>query len=411
MKTYRTLQSSSLPLDYSHLECDICGSEDLADTTEGYVCRDCGTVLEVLKLQYDRPYNEEIVQYAPGLGKTQIGTKRERGVSPHSGRLHRLNRQNLITPNKETVNERAKAEISNIFSRLNLNEYTSIKEMVFDKFKQVRPQLRKGVKYRNTEKLVSIISYFCLKLRNVAINVYDLIDNSEITKSEFNDFCYQALVYFPQYAERNRKAYILQRVLEISEHFALGMSFYHLAEDILHKLWIGIKNTTDNVVAGLVSSISLICSRIGRVTVSSICTRLGIRMSTIQTQVKRKIFNKFRVEGFVSLIKSSDLLIKTMEKLGLLEPSPDTEVAASEEHVELVFGTASEVFNSHNEFDYYFFAVRGEYKAPAIITVKFNELKNNSHFRRRSKIKRYNLLDFEVYKYYNSKGPPNVYES
>ena len=140
-------------------------------------------------------------------------------------------------------------------------------------------------------------------------------------------------------------------------------------------------------------------------------------MSTIQTQVKRKIFNKFRVEGFVSLIKSSDLLVKTMEKLGLLEPSPDTseelpsEVAVSEEHVELVFGTASEVFNSHNEFDYYFFAVRGEYKAPAFITVKFNELKNNSHFRRRSKIKRYNLLDFEVYKYYNSKGPPDVYES
>ncbi len=68
--------SSDLVLD-SDLSCDICSSENIKDTSEGYVCGDCGVVLEIQKLQYHHPYDDNIVQYAP-LGKTQIGTIRER---------------------------------------------------------------------------------------------------------------------------------------------------------------------------------------------------------------------------------------------------------------------------------------------------------------------------------------------
>ncbi|MFX0144094.1 MAG: hypothetical protein ACFE9C_08450, partial [Candidatus Hodarchaeota archaeon] len=78
MATYRASPNSSISLDYSHLECDMCGSADIIDTSGGYVCRECGIVLEIQKLQYYRPYNEERIQYAKGAGKTQIGTNRER---------------------------------------------------------------------------------------------------------------------------------------------------------------------------------------------------------------------------------------------------------------------------------------------------------------------------------------------
>ncbi|MFW9874624.1 MAG: hypothetical protein ACFFG0_16075, partial [Candidatus Thorarchaeota archaeon] len=305
MATHKTLQDSALSSDGSFLMCDFCGSEDIVNTTGGYVCRECGNVLDIPILQYDRPYNEETIQYSIGLGKTQIGTERERTISPHSKRLHRLNKQNTINLNKYSVIERAKSEIKSVFSKLDLSEYDSIKDMVLEKFKEVRPQLRKGTKYRNTEKLVGIISYFCLKLRNVSINLYDLIEASEIERKEFNDFCLQVRRYLPEYADRNRRKYILQRVFEISEHFDLSMDFYHLAESILSKLWHLIKNTTDNALAGLVSSISLICNKVEQVSVSAICNRLGIRMSTIQLQVKKKIIQRFRVEGFISLIKSS----------------------------------------------------------------------------------------------------------
>ena len=77
LATYKVVQESTLP-SIASLECDICGSSDIIENPEGYVCRDCAVVLEIQKLQYDRPYNEDLIQYAKGVGKTQIGTRRER---------------------------------------------------------------------------------------------------------------------------------------------------------------------------------------------------------------------------------------------------------------------------------------------------------------------------------------------
>ena len=67
------------------LTCDICGSCDIVETIEGYSCRNCGVVLDTLKLEYHQPYNKDIMQYAV-LGTTQIGSPRERaqlGNSPY----------------------------------------------------------------------------------------------------------------------------------------------------------------------------------------------------------------------------------------------------------------------------------------------------------------------------------------
>lgn len=95
----------------------------------------------------------------------------------------------------------------------------------------------------------------------------------------------------------------------------------------MDKLWERIKNTTDNVIAGLVSSISVLCSLDfkNKVKVSSICDFLDIRMSTIQAQVKKNIFERFKVEGFVSLVKSSGLLAKIFEALGLIDGKREEE--------------------------------------------------------------------------------------
>lgn len=405
MATYKTLQESALPPNYSYLECDICGSADIVDTKGGYVCRECGIVLEIQKLQYDQPYNEDIIQYARGVGQTQIGTRRERAISPLSINLHRLNKHNSITDNEKAVIEKARIEISRIFNFLSLAEHDSIKKMALDKFKMVRNKLRPGSKYRNIEKLSSLIIYFCFKLRNISINPNELIEISMISKKEFNDFILQIQRYLPKYAERNRQDYILQRVLEISEHFELGMPFYFLAKKIMLRLWSGIKNTTDNVVAGLISSISLICSDNRAVSVSIICNRLGIRMSTVQAQVKKKIFDRFKVKDFVSLIKSSDLLVKIMEKLGLIESVEQQEVSI-EDHVEIVLGNAAETFNMQNTIGYYYFAVRGETKSPIIITLKINGFPLN--FEKPPKLKTQVLLNFELYKYQSSKDPPLI---
>lgn len=414
MATYKTLQNSSLTLSSLDLECDNCGSADIVDTRGGYVCRKCGLVLEVQKLQYDRPYNEEKLQHARGRGKTQIGNIRERRFSPQSRRLVRLNRQNSRLTTEEAVKEEARAEISRIFTSLDLSDYHIVKEMVFTKFSMIRPEFRPGLKYRNTKKLVATISYFCLKIQNVAINCQDLIENSNLTKKEFNDFCIQVRRYLPEYMERNRKDYIRNRLFEITEHFELGMPFYSLAGRILDKLWYTIKNTTDNVVAGLVSSISLLCNKIEKVSVSAICTRLSIRMSTIQAQVKKKIFKKFKVNGFISLIKSSNILVQIIEKLGLIEKreveEEPEEFFETDDHVEIVFGNV-EVFNSYNNSEYYYFALKSVYNTPVYITVDINDFPITDESQSDSEVKKVNLLECKIFSQYHSKGPPFLYVS
>ncbi len=408
LATYKTLQESALSPNISHLYCDICGSYDIIENPEGYVCRDCGIVLEIQKLQYDRPYNEDLIQYAKGVGKTLIGTRRERITSPLSIRLQRINKYNSITTSERAVIEKARIEIARIFTYLDLNGYDAIKEMVLDKFKKIRAKIRPGSKYRNIEKLVSITIYFCLKLRNVSINPYELIEISKISKKEFNDFILQLQRFLPEYGERNRQEYILQRILEISEHFELGMPFYFLSKKILYRLWQGIKNTTDNAVAGLVSSISVLCTYKEKVSISSICSRLGIRMSTIQAQVKKKIFQKFKVEGFISLIKSSDLLVSVMDKLGLLEEQDlkTKEKIVKSEKEEILLGNASKVFIAHNALDSYYFALRENDNSPVFIFLKIYDSPLDITYEKRPKIKKNHLIDFELYKYHRSKDPP-----
>ena len=154
----------------------------------------------------------------------------------------------------------------------------------------------------------------------------------------------------------------------------------------------------------------MLCSYKGKVSISAICTHLGIMMSTVQAQVKKKIFERFRVKGFISLIKSSDILVKIMEKLGLIGENKieiQEEVATSG-RVEMVIGNASEIFNENNNDDYYYFAVRGEDNTSIIITLKINDLALDLKSEKNPEVQNNNLLDFELYKYYCSKGPPKI---
>ncbi|MFW9989890.1 MAG: hypothetical protein ACFFC3_14660 [Candidatus Odinarchaeota archaeon] len=414
MATYKPYQESSLSSEISSLTCDICGSDNITETREGYVCEDCGIVLELQKLQYHRPYSEDLIQYARGSGRTKIGTKQEIRFSPNSATLIRLNKQNTFIHNDKAMIDNIRIEISRLFAALNLSNYTDVKEMVLNKFKKVFPKLDPRTKYRNVEKLVSVLSFFCLKLKNIPINSHELIEHAKIEKKEFNDFMLQIKLFLPEYNSRNRQNYILQRFFEISEHFGLGMPFYFLCKKILFKLWKGIKNTTDNVVAGVVCSIGVLCTRKDKVTVSSICNHLGIRMSTVQSQVKKNIFERFRVEGFTSLIKSSDTLIEIMIKLGLLEGHKSKsemsqeaqEGIVSNKRVDLILGNAKAIFNIHNNISDYLFAMRGINSAPLMLTCNTyenplcynNNTEVNTHYEP--------FMNFKIYHYYKQKDPP-----
>jgi hypothetical protein len=388
---------------FNELKCDICNSNDIKETREGYVCAECGIVLEIQKLEYYRPYNADILQYAT-LGTTQIGTKRERMKYSDSLRLEKLNRLHSIKENEETVLEKARIEISRIFNCLNLPG--SKKKTVFEKFKRIREGLGPGTKYRSPDKLVPITVYFSMKLQNISINECELLEVSKISKKDFNAFKLQITNFIPQYAERNRKDYILQKILEISEHFEVGMPFFYHSKKILYRLWKEIYCTKDDVIAGLVASITALCFYKDKMSVNAICNKIGIKMSTIQSQVKKNIFKRFKISGFVSLVRSSEVLKETLIKMGVF--NPEQEIIVDNEPTDIVevkLGNGTKIFNPNDKLKYHFYILKDRNRLPLFISLKCRD-SNGFDLVGESKINGRVLFVFEILKFFPSKGPP-----
>ncbi|MFX1497995.1 MAG: hypothetical protein ACFFBH_10735 [Promethearchaeota archaeon] len=358
----------------SPLRCDICDSENVTKSESGYVCKDCGVMLDLQILEYHRPYNQDIVQYAP-IGKTQIGSIKERLKDPRSYKLHRLSKLDNLKSNDETVNTQAMIEMNRIFEVMSLPE--SDKKKVFNNFVDIRSKLGRGTKYRTPEKLIPLVIYFTCKYECKPIDEHALLEVSHINKRDFQSFKLQIHEFKPEYKERNRKEYIAQKILEITECFELGMYFYYQSKKILDMLWEVIKNTKDTVITGVVTSVSALCVPSASITVSEICKRLNIRMSTIHKQVERKIFEQFRIPGFISLVKSAGLLKEVMQKLGALMEECMEEcdiVPERDKIIEVKLGSGTQVFNAFDTMEYYFLAIRDLENNPILLSLAVDRL-------------------------------------
>ncbi|MHA2325814.1 MAG: hypothetical protein ACXACB_10460 [Promethearchaeota archaeon] len=212
----------------------------------------------------------------------------------------------------------------------------------------------------------------------------------------------------PEYTIRDRKMYISQKLLEITEKFRLEMPFYFLSKKVLYRLWETIKNTTDNVIAGLCASITALCSYRDQINVSNICNLLDIKMSTIQSQVKRRIFEKFKVPGFKSLVKSSNLLKEFLKKLNLLELDDSVISNSSGEDsckkIKVELGNSCQVYNPLR--DHYLFDISSANGTRTLGYLKTN--KNSPHIRLNQKSQFISDIWFDLAlgEYSPSKGPP-----
>ncbi|MHA2339613.1 MAG: hypothetical protein ACXACX_20090 [Candidatus Hodarchaeales archaeon] len=400
-----TIQDKIINFDHSQICCDICGADEIAETVEGFVCRNCGVELTIQRLEYNRPFEEGRIQHSKGSGLTQIGTQRERKRSGKSWELDRLNKHNSSLEKKELDINRAFKEISKIFELFSLHE--SLRIDVLTIFKDVWDKLQPGTKFRNPEKLSAIIIYVFSRVRNIVLDENKLIEFSTLTGSEFRSFLLHVYHFLPEYVQRRRQEYVAKKIYEITQHFELGMPFFFLSRKILDKLWDVIKNTKDSVVAGLCTSIATLVAYKGKVNTFSICKLLNIKMSTIQFQVKKRIFEKFRVGKFESLVKSSSMLKIFMEKIGVLgdneseKINKDKRERRNAENVKL--GNAPNVFNPDN--DHFMFELVAEGKK---LVLGYLEVQENGSHNEKVPYKIVSDIKFNLTlgNYIQSKDPP-----
>ena len=272
--------------------------------------------------------------------------------------------------------------------------------LLMERFKFIRSQLAKGTKYRNPTMLVPCIIYAFYKENSKRINERELLEVAHISKKDFTSFKFSIIRIWPQYQERNRKEYVVSKIFELTERFDLGMPFFYQSKNVLNKFYDSIKNTKDDVMVGLVCSITLLCSEKNTCRVSNLCDILGIKMSTIQKQVKRKVFEKYKVDGFNSLVKSAGLLKILIAKLGVFENKEEPE---EKEMVHITRGSARPVFNANEDLEYYLFVRNLNelivfFVGTPDLYVTPQEKNETSSTRNSSRV--------ELWKYYSPVGPP-----
>lgn len=297
-----------------NLFCEGCGSESLVENNNGYyVCTWCGLIVEGMQIyMYNSPFNEEIIATSanPLKRTTSIGTKIERRRNPRSIDLERIAKMQSISRNYENlVYQTADAELKRIITALRLPK--SLKSHCLEVFRMVWKKLKKSSKARSPENLVPVILFMVLKVRAIAIDYKEFIEILKNDKENFKEVLIDAALLYPPYLSRDRKPLILKKLAEIREHFGFDSEFSMLSYEIMEKFWRYINLTKDDVIVGVISSLAIIGLDVEDISVSNICDKIGIRMSTINYQVKNKIFEKMRISGFSSLIKSS-ILIKNL---------------------------------------------------------------------------------------------------
>ena len=303
--------------------CNECGSKNTEFINGECVCKNCGLVLETIQLIYNQPYEALLIQVEKDRSEpTQIGTITERKNSNNARKYEKLQKIHKSQDNEKNILKKAKVEMNRIFNALSLP--FTMKNFVFGKFKLIRSGLKPSTKYRSPESLIPIVIYMSMKVLKIAINETDLVEVSNISKKDFNSFKLLIGKYYPQYYGRNRKDYISLKILDLQESYGLDMNFYHISKKILDKFWGNISSTKDDVIAGLVSSMSLLTSfSNSEVTVNQICAKLNIKMSTISSQVKKNFIERYRIQGYESLVKSSDILTKILKKFEIIKVDPE----------------------------------------------------------------------------------------
>ena len=130
----------------------------------------------------------------------------------------------------------------------------------------------------------------------------------EYNRARWNKALTRIYHYFPHYLRQDRKQLILGIIKEIQASFNLGSQFYTNARLILRKLWKYLHNTRNNVLAGTVFALSLFSINNAAVPLRSVCRKIGVSQSSLSYQVKTKLFDGLKIDGFKSLVMSQKVI-------------------------------------------------------------------------------------------------------
>ncbi len=197
------------------------------------------------------------------------------------------------------------------------DKYLPLKEKCVQTFMNIWRQIKKGTKYRTPEKLGPVVIYMFLKLKKRGFNqsLSNFLKINDLNRKEFLDSIKHAVACYPSYYKRDRRENIYIIIKEVKEFFKFDSNYIKNSQDILKKIWPFIKNTKEEVIAGVVCILTMMIMDIDDLPYVKVCRKIGIEMSSVQYQVKNKIFRTLHIPGFISLKRSCNIIKKVIEDM------------------------------------------------------------------------------------------------
>lgn len=295
----------SSPLDV----CYHCNSIEISVKSYGYVCRTCGTIQGIIK--FESKTSEDMIQFQNfAINTTTIGNERERYTARDSKKIQYLSKINSFRTHKEKSKGDGLILATTILEKLG----RPIKDasIIQRKYLEIHPFVRSKPKFGGLKTFIPCIIYHHYREVNIVIDLDTLLDVSEISKKKLNKFRKWMEVFWPAYKTRDRKKYVLTKIGGIIGYGKL----YKQSKKILDKFWELIKDSKDEVMAGLVIGISITLSKRKNLTMSSICKSLDISQSSLQNSIQRKLFDRLGIENAVKGFKQR---VEFLKERGFLE--------------------------------------------------------------------------------------------
>lgn len=367
-----------------NISCDLCGSEDIAETRSRYVCRNCAVELTHQKIVFSaNPYRSP--NHGPLYHFTQWDLK---DVQYDRDWTRRLKINNFTADNKKDIKELnyAKGEIRRFMNYLFLNPTERTIEKRFEKFKRLRSKFKSGTKLLGPDILVPICIWSYIRTNAIfweglREDFLSLIRGDlDKYKTKERDF----IKTNEEYQQRDRKEIVRNMLLALRDHFEqLDMAFYYRAKKIGNSLWNAICGTKEKNIAGIITFITVSCYRYD-LKVSDICKFLGL--NNLQATIKRTIFDQFHIPGFSTLVRSSDILKEWFIKAGIIEIigqegveakddiiEKEPEIDSLPEIIEITLGGTDQVSNHLHETSQHSYAIRLNTKDINIISINLFE--------------------------------------
>lgn len=216
---------------------------------------------------------------------------------------------------EKTVIDSFELILNKLMFTLDLTKYINLYNECIQIFLQIWKRMRKGTKFRSPKRLGPVIIYMILKAKGFDIKISYFIEKININKKKFTEILKQAVIFYPTYFKRDRKTVIIKKINETREIFGFDRDFTNKYQEIFKKFWPIIKNTKDDVIAGVIFILTMIALGINSIPFVHVCNKIGIKMSTVNYQVKNKIFKSLHLPGFKSLKKSSNVIKDLIDKI------------------------------------------------------------------------------------------------